>query len=347
MKKNYMYIRVSTARQAEKGIGLDVQHENNIKYLIEKGLDPNDFEEIVDGGKSAKSLNRTGMNRLLKEMIKDKVDKIIFYKLDRLSRDVSDTNNFIKLAKKHKVELLCVRDNVKIKTANERAIINITASINQIEREQDAERVAESMIEKTKQGYWIYGKHPFGFRKHENLKLYIYEPEAIWVRVIFKLSGLHYSDKQIADYLNEEQALGKVWDSHFVHDILKKTIYYGTFQGIENFVDAIVTKEEFDKAHGKRRIHKSKVNVFKYANKVICAICGNIVGTDSSKKGNHRYLYYYCEKCNKRIRETLIDEQISPFMLEINESKKNTQKNELSNKIKKLTKKRKNAIENI
>ena len=75
--------------------------------------------KLVDGGKSAKDLSRPNFKILMKEIMKDSVDKVLIYNLSRLSRDVSDSNIFIKLCIKHGVELLCVKDAERVQIAME------------------------------------------------------------------------------------------------------------------------------------------------------------------------------------------------------------------------------------
>ncbi len=253
-KKLFLHSCINTTTK-EKGVGLDVQHESNTKFLIQNGYDPNDFEELIDGGKSAKNLGRPQLQFLLKEIIADRVDKVIIFDLARMSRDVSDSNTFVKLCIKHNVKLLCVKDSTKYETANQRGVFNITQSVAQMEREIDAERVQRSMEYMTSIGKWVYGKPPLGWKKDKDQRLIIVEEEAYWLRKMNNMLKMNYTYKQIQNYLNEEQALNQVWSYFVVYNSLNRTINYGYFKGIENFCPPIISKDEYEEAHNNKRRH--------------------------------------------------------------------------------------------
>ena len=165
--------------------------------MIQNGYDPDDFIELVDGGKSAKNLGRPQLQFLLKEIIADRVDKVIIFDLTRMSRDVSDSNTFVKVCIKHNVKLLCVKDSTKYETANQRGVFNITQSVAQMEREIDAERVQRSMEYMTSIGKWVYGKPPFGWKKDKDQRLIIVEEEAYWLKIMNDMLKMNYTYKQI------------------------------------------------------------------------------------------------------------------------------------------------------
>lgn len=309
--------------------------------MIQNGYDPNDFEELIDGGKSAKNLGRPQLQFLLKEIIADRVDKVIIFDLARMSRDVSDSNTFVKLCIKHNVKLLCVKDSTKYETANQRGVFNITQSVAQMEREIDAERVQRSMEYMTSIGKWVYGKPPLGWKKDKDQRLIIVEEEAYWLRKMNNMLKMNYTYKQIQNYLNEEQALNQVWSYFVVYNSLNRTINYGNFKGIENFCPPIISKDEYEEAHNnKRRHYKTNINKFYYLPKVKCT-CGYMVITDSSKKGSKkRYLYYYCPICNKRINQDIITAQIRPYLIPIFKESENRSNNELQKKVQNLLKKK-------
>ena len=308
--------------------------------MIQNGYDPDDFIELVDGGKSAKNLGRPQLQFLLKEIIADRVDKVIIFDLARMSRDVSDSNTFVKVCIKHNVKLLCVKDSTKYETANQRGVFNITQSVAQMEREIDAERVQRSMEYMTSIGKWVYGKPPFGWKKDKDQRLIIVEEEAYWLKIMNDMLKMNYTYKQIQDYLNEEQALNQVWSYFVVYNSLNRTINYGEFKGIENFCPPIISKEEYEEAHkNKRKHYKTNVNKFYYLPKVKCS-CGYMVITDSSKKGSKRYLYYFCPTCNKRMNQDIITAQIQPYLIPIFEKTESKFKNELQNKLQKLLRKK-------
>ena len=108
------YIRVSTDEQAREGVSLENQREKIVAYCS-----LNDMilvETITDEGISAKNLNREGMQTLISLVKHGKVNAVIVYKLDRLSRSVKDTISLIELFEKHKVAFHSIIDHIDTKT---------------------------------------------------------------------------------------------------------------------------------------------------------------------------------------------------------------------------------------
>ena len=104
------YVRVSTDRQAEKGISLEAQEAKIRAMATVQGADLIDV--IVDGGESAKSLNRPGLQKLLEMVNKGEVEAIIIAKLDRLTRSVKDLCGLLELLEKRKVALVSVAESL-------------------------------------------------------------------------------------------------------------------------------------------------------------------------------------------------------------------------------------------
>src|SRR5580698_2035163 len=101
--KTVGYVRVSTDRQADQGVSLDAQEAKIRAMATVQGADL--CEVIVDGGESAKSLNRPGMSKLLAMVEAREVDAVIIAKLDRLTRSVKDLCSLLDLFEKRKVAL--------------------------------------------------------------------------------------------------------------------------------------------------------------------------------------------------------------------------------------------------
>ena len=108
------YVRVSTDRQAEQGVSLEAQ-ESKIRAMATIHS-AELLEVIVDGGESAKSLNRPGLQRLLALMNAGQVQAVIVAKLDRLTRSVKDLCNLLELFEKRKVALISVAESLDTAT---------------------------------------------------------------------------------------------------------------------------------------------------------------------------------------------------------------------------------------
>src|ERR1035437_8433063 len=104
------YIRVSTDKQADRGVSLDAQSEKVRAMAVVQGAELVDV--IVDAGESAKSLNRPGMARLMSLVDFGAVDTVITAKLDRLTRSVADLAELLKRFERRGVSLVSVADSL-------------------------------------------------------------------------------------------------------------------------------------------------------------------------------------------------------------------------------------------
>src|SRR5689334_3451473 len=117
------YIRVSTDQQAERGISLDAQRERVRAMATVQGAELLDV--IVDGGESAKSMNRPGLQRVLTLVSTGKVRAVIVAKLDRLTRSVKDLCALLETFEKRGVALISVAESLDTGSAAGRLVITI------------------------------------------------------------------------------------------------------------------------------------------------------------------------------------------------------------------------------
>src|SRR5262249_16169785 len=144
------YVRVSTDRQAEQGISLEAQEAKIRAMATVQGAELT--EVIVDGGESAKSLNRPGLQRLLGLVSTNKLDAVIVAKLDRLTRSVKDLCSLLELFEKRKVALISVAESLDTGSAAGRLVITIMGAVSQWEREAIGERTRDALRHKRSQG---------------------------------------------------------------------------------------------------------------------------------------------------------------------------------------------------
>lgn len=157
------YIRVSTDEQAREGVSLENQRQKIAAYC-----ELNDMvllDTIHDDGISAKNLNRDGLQVLIDMVKHSKVDAVIVYKLDRLSRSVKDTISLIELFEKHKVAFHAIVDRVDTKSATGRFFLHIMSSLAQMERELIGERTKDALSHKIIKGERV-GHVPYGYILH-------------------------------------------------------------------------------------------------------------------------------------------------------------------------------------
>lgn len=157
------YLRVSTEKQADKGVSLEAQRAKVEAYAALYDLELVDV--VVDAGQSAKSLDRPGLERALAALKAGKADALLVVKLDRLTRSVRDLGTLIEEHFGPKgAALLSVSEQIDTRSAAGRLVLNILASVSAWEREAIGERTSAAMQHKASQGEYTGGRVPYGFR---------------------------------------------------------------------------------------------------------------------------------------------------------------------------------------
>jgi DNA invertase Pin-like site-specific DNA recombinase len=153
------YLRVSTDKQADRGVSLDAQRAKLKTYAELYELDL--VEVIVDAGQSAKSLDRPGLQRALAMLKAGEAEALLVVKLDRLTRSVVDLGTMVeRYFAPGKAALLSVGEQIDTRSAAGRLVLNVLASVSQWEREAIGERTATAMQHKAKQGEYTGGWAP-------------------------------------------------------------------------------------------------------------------------------------------------------------------------------------------
>src|SRR5256712_4472350 len=161
--KTIAYLRVSTDKQADRGVSLDAQRAKLRAYAELYELDLR--EVVIDAGESAKSLDRPGLQRALAMLKSGEAEAFLVVKLDRLTRSVVDLGTLVeRYFSPGKAALLSVGEQIDTRSAAGRLVLNVLASVSQWERETIGERTAVAMQHKAEQGEYCGGDPPFGFR---------------------------------------------------------------------------------------------------------------------------------------------------------------------------------------
>lgn len=156
------YLRVSTDKQADRGVSLDAQREKIGAYAALYDLDL--VEVVVDAGASASSLDRPGLNQTLDMLRRGDVSALIVVKLDRLTRSVRDLGDLVeRYFADGRAALLSVSEQVDTRTAGGRLVLNVLGSVSQWEREAVGERTSAVMRFKASSGEFTGGRAPYGF----------------------------------------------------------------------------------------------------------------------------------------------------------------------------------------
>jgi len=153
------YARVSTDRQAERGVSLDAQSEKiRAMAVVHSAIDL-----IVDGGESAKTLQRPGIERLFALVEARKVDAVVVAKLDRLTRSVKDLCTLLERFERRGVALISVAESLDTSSAAGRLVLNVMTAVSQWEREAIGERTRDALGHKKRNGERV-GNIAYGYR---------------------------------------------------------------------------------------------------------------------------------------------------------------------------------------
>lgn len=329
-KKNFVvgiYPRVSTEDQSRFGFSLDEQEES-LKRLCEwKGYKI--YKVYREEGVSAKSMNRPKFKEMIQDMKDGKINKILVYKLDRLTRSIQDLETICKLLEEYKCDLESECEEINTSTPTGVFFMRMTTILAQLEIERTSERTKFGLMGAAKKGHFS-GKAPIGYRKI-NKELVIDEVESEVVKDIFKsyLSGL--SVCTITKRLNEKNVLNRNWRTTTIDRMLSNYIYAGNYQHrkriqneetilLEDVCHAIIDKHDFElvqKQKEKNLKNYTRKHTYVYMQKIVCSKCNKIMGGSSTtSKNKPTQIYYKCNCCNTRINEKKIEQ---PLMLFLND----------------------------
>ena len=219
------YTRVSTQEQAEKGVSLDAQRARLEAYCVAQGWPAPEL--VTDAGVSAKSLERPGLDQVLAEVRRKKVDVLLILKLDRLTRSVADLAPLVKTLERGGCQLVSLGESLDTTTAAGRLMLNLLVSVSQWEREAIAERTTMALRHLRDTGK-AYNHTPLGFKRNGEL-LFKDELEFETGQRIVRLHDEGQSMNQIAVTLNEGNVptkLGGRWHASTVKRILDRTEVY-------------------------------------------------------------------------------------------------------------------------
>ena len=363
-----LYARVSTEQQIEN-YSIPLQKERIKAFCISKGW--SDITEYVDAGYSGSNLKRPALQQLEKDIKNGKINAVIVYRLDRLSRSQRDTLYLIEeMFLPNNVEFISISETIDTSTPFGRAMIGVMSVFAQLERETITERLRGGRFKMVRdEGLWAGGADasPYGYTRLKRGELVINPAERDHVIRIFEEYVLLKSFIKVQNKLKLE-GFPELRPQR-ITSLLKNRLYIGevSFSGewFKGAHEPIISVELFNEAqmvneHFKGyNFGKIKNNVFR--KKVICGCCGeNYLSynakcklADGSKVTyyymvcrRHKMPRYYDNKCHNRNikREDLEAEVFARIKKletsgEIEFTKKNTTPIDYSNKIEAIDKK--------
>ena len=186
-KKTALYIRVSTEAQREEGYSIEAQTEMLKGYCISKNV--TEYELYIDGGFTGANIERPEMRRLISDIRDNKINSVVVYKLDRLSRSQKDTLYLIEdVLNPAGVSFVSLNENMDTSTPIGRAMLGIMSAFAQLERETIRERTRMGMRERVRSGLWRGGGNvAFGYDYDKGSGKLVPNADADTVRLVFSL----------------------------------------------------------------------------------------------------------------------------------------------------------------
>ena len=296
-RRTALYIRVSTDAQFEEGYSVDAQKEKLAQYCKLKDIE--DYEFYIDGGWSGSNIERPEIKRLITDIKAGKINAVVVYKLDRLSRSQKDTVFLLEdVFIPNGCAFISLNENFDTSTPYGKAMIGILSVFAQLERENIRERTRMGMYERVKSGLWMGGgRVPFGYDYDREKNTLIPNEKAEQVRQIYQLYLQGYSTTQLAGMFDVSG------DQH-ISAILDRETYLGRirFRGevVDGCHEAIIDEDTWNRVRQERQ-RRSRGTAwdtsYLLTGLLVCGKCG--AKMRYQKWGNGLKIYCYSQQKSK------------------------------------------------
>src|SRR5512143_1591824 len=225
-----VYTRVSTDERLDMEFNsLDAQREAALSYIASQKHEGLILvaDRYDDGVFSGGTLERPSLQRLLRDVESGRIDVIVVYKVDRLSRSLTDFARIVEVFEKNKVSFVSITQQFNTTTSMGRLTLNILLSFAQFEREVIGERIRDKFAASRARGMWMGGHPPLGYEVRDR-KLVVNETEADLVRMIFERFLRVGSATMLVRELAAEGITtkrGKPVDKGFLYKLLNNRVY--------------------------------------------------------------------------------------------------------------------------
>ncbi len=253
---------VYTRKSSEEGLdqefnSLDAQREACVAYIASQAglgwkLIPDRYD---DGGISGGTMERPALQRLLQDIRDRRVDVVVVYKIDRLTRSLMDFSRIVEIFDANGASFVSVTQAFNTTSSMGRLTLNVLLSFAQFEREVTAERIRDKIAASRKKGMWMGGRVPFGYEVKDR-RLVINEEDARHVRHIFERYLHLKSVLALTDEVNRakikrsSETDAPEWSRGKLYYLLANQIYVGKVRHHDRHFDgdheAIIDAEQFD-----------------------------------------------------------------------------------------------------
>jgi site-specific DNA recombinase len=334
IRRSGIYTRVSTDEQvrATEYNSLAAQEDMCKNYIAIRAMDPAMerkwiyTETYTDPGETGGNMDRPGLQRLLADIRAGKIDVVVVYKVERLTRSSRDFYTMWDLFEEHNVDLASVTQEFNTATSQGRLMLNLLLGFAQYERENSAERTRDKIAASRKKGLWGGGHPVLGYDIDRTRRvLVVNEAETQKVREIFELYLREMSLLRALRAVHERGIRTKVWvtskgktnggkqfDRVTLHELLRNPVYIGKIRHHENVYDgqhqAIIDPATFERVQTmlagnfvRRSSNAENVNGFLLKGLVKCAACDRAMSPNFAYgRGGRRYLYYKCQTATRQ-----------------------------------------------
>ncbi|GIW90220.1 MAG: integrase [Pirellulaceae bacterium] len=328
-----IYTRKSTEEGLEQDFNsLDAQREAGEAYIKSQAAEGWTLlpERYDDGGFSGGSLDRPALKRLLADIEAGKVDCVVVYKVDRLSRSLLDFARLMETFERHGASFVSVTQQFNTATSMGRLVLNVLLSFAQFEREIIGERIRDKLAAMRRKGKWAGGVPILGYdvdRSNGSPRLVINAREAAQVRDIFRLYLSHGSLLAVVNELARRGWRTKTWrtkkgktlggrlfDKGSLYSLLTNPLYIGQVRHKGDVYpgehEPIVEVEVFQQVQAMLQSNGRSGGVL-VRNRhgallkglLFCKACGRAMTHSFTCRGQRRYRYYTCTRAIKSGRK--------------------------------------------
>lgn len=318
-----LYIRVSTEEQAMHGYSLQAQEDNLVQYAQEHSY------KIVgiyrDEGNSARKpiTKRKVVLQLLEDVKDDKIDLILFIKLDRWTRNVEAYHTVQKVLDAHNVSWQTTMEDYETLTANGRFKVNIMLSVNESESDRTSERIKFVFEAKRQRKEWCFTGPvwPYGYMPEviDGVKRCVKNPELEPIVQDFWDYVVKYNSVRKAGmYCCEKYGITRHYRSWMV--TARNELYTGTFHGIEDYCPAYISRADWERIIlGHEIIKKTQhpERIYLFTGLIRCPGCGNTLKATFKTYPSDRTKEYNGYRCNNgKLRTCTYHHQLSERKIE-------------------------------
>ena len=329
MKNCAIYTRVSTDIQAEQEFSSCEAQEEKIRSFLNSQNDWRVFKVYTDAGYTGANIDRPALQELLSDLKKEKMDVVLVYKIDRLTRSPKDFYQLIEFFEQSKIDFISITERFDTSTPAGRLLRNIMLTFSQFERELTSERTRDKMLERSRKGMWNGGLVPYGYSRQDK-KLILNPKEAVEIKSIFETYLETGSSASIYQMLKERRIKNrssKNFSKTNISHILRNVVYVGKVKNREEIYggihEPIISEEIFALAQKIHKEKKKKFRVYKnflFGGLIKCEECGSNMTSCFTNKyiaGKlNRYYYYRCTATMKQDWQACSVKQVSAERLE-------------------------------